>query len=274
MSLMVKKVTKRTGLYALVVVVLVFVLFVPFFMIATSLKGPMEIQQGGGLLPQEPTLDNFVKVLAATELPQMILNSLIVGLVATGVALVLGLPAAYAIARYQRDRVGTAVVLVRAVPAISLLVPYFVVFANLRMIDTYLGLIIAHTMLTVPLLTWLMVGFFRDLPSDLEDAAYIDGATVFRAFISVMIPLSRGGIAAASILSFIFSWNNLIFAAGLAGSNTQTVPLVAFKFLSFESIQWGPIAAAATLVSLPVIVLAMIVQRQIVAGLAGGAVKE
>lgn len=263
----------RLALAAGITATLLPFLFIPYYMITTSLKAPIDIVRGTGLVSFSPTLTNYIEAFRSTQLGGMIFNSLVIGVLSTLLSLTLGLPAAFAIAKYRRRATGLLLIGARAVPAISLLVPYFIVFSRLGLIDSYPGLILAHTIFTLPLVTWIMVGFFEDLPPELEESALVDGATEVQAFIRVILPVARGGIAATAILAFIFSWNNLIFAAALAGPNTRTVPLAAFDFLSFEAIEWGPIAAAATVIALPVVVLALLVQRQLVRGLVSGAVK-
>ena len=125
----------------------------------------------------------------------------------------------------------------------------------------------------MPIVVWVMMGFFESLPAELEEAALIDGADLWQAFIHVMLPLARPGIVVGAILSFIFSWNNFIFGVVLAGRETRTLPVAVYNSLSFEQLSWGPLAAAALVVTLPVLVLTIFVQKEIVSGLAAGAVK-
>ena len=134
-------------------------------------------------------------------------------------------------------------------------------------------LVITHLVITVPIVVWVMIGFFEGLPGELEEAALMDGATIWQAFLYVAMPLARPGITVAMILSFIFSWNNFIFGVVLAGRTTRTLPVAVYNVLTFEQISWGPLAAAALIVTAPVLLLTLLMQKEIVAGLTAGGVK-
>ncbi|MDP9470430.1 MAG: carbohydrate ABC transporter permease, partial [Chloroflexota bacterium] len=153
------------------------------------------------------------------------------------------------------------------------LVPLYIVFSRLRMIDTYPSLILSHLIVTMPIIVWLMVGFFEDLPRELEEAARVDGTSVFGTFWRISLPLSKAGIVASAILAFIFSWNNFMFSLVLTSTNTKTLPVAVFNFMGYSSINYGAISAAAALITLPVIVLVLFVQRHIVQGLTAGGIK-
>ncbi len=138
---------------------------------------------------------------------------------------------------------------------------------------TLTPILITHLVITVPIVVWIMIGFFEGLPAELEEAALVDGATIWQAFRHVALPLARPGITVATILSFIFSWNNFIFGVVLAGRHTRTLPVAVYNVLTFEQISWGPLAAAALLVTAPVLLLTLLMQKEIVAGLTAGGVK-
>jgi multiple sugar transport system permease protein len=161
----------------------------------------------------------------------------------------------------------------RIIPGISYLIPWYILFRNLKMVDTYLALILTHLVVGLPIVIWVMIGFFEDIPPELREAAMIDGCTDYGAFLRVAVPLVKPGVVATGILSFIFSWNNFLFSVILAGRNTRTLPIAVFNMIGYEEINWGPLAAAATLITLPVVILTLIIQRHIVAGLTFGAVK-
>ena len=155
----------------------------------------------------------------------------------------------------------------------SYLIPWYVLFSRAGLIDSYTALIVTHLIVSLPLVTWILVGFFEDLPLELEEAARLDGCTIYGAFLRVMLPLARPGLIAASIISLIFSWNNFIFSVVLAGSRTSTLPLAAFKLLNFASFSWGALTATAVLITLPIVILALVLQRYLVSGLTVGGVK-
>ena len=141
------------------------------------------------------------------------------------------------------------------------------------MVDTYQALILTHLVVGLPIVIWVMIGFFEDIPSELREAAMIDGCTDYGAFWRVAVPLVKPGVVATGILSFIFSWNNFLFALILGGNKTRTLPVAVFQFMTFEEVNWGAVAAAATLICLPVILLALLIQRHLVSGLTLGGVK-
>ena len=132
---------------------------------------------------------------------------------------------------------------------------------------------ITHLVITVPMIAWVIISYFEDMHPELEEAALVDGCTIWRAFVSVSVPLARPGIAVAAILAFIQSWNNFIFGAVLAGRETRTLPVAVFNAMTYEQLSWGPLAAAALIVTLPTLLLTVFIQRDIVTGLAAGAVK-
>lgn len=224
-------------------------------------------------LPGNLTLRNYRQVLEQNNILHDGFNSLVVAVGSTAIGLLLGVPAAYSIARWRQQRLALAILIARIIPAISFLVPWYILFSRAQLVDTYIALIITHLIVALPLITWILIGFFEDLPPELEESARIDGCSLFGAFLRIAVPLARPGIIAATIISFIFSWNNFIFSIVLAGSRTRTLPLAAFKLLNFASFSFGTLTATAVLITLPIIVLALVVQRYLVAGLTIGGVK-
>jgi multiple sugar transport system permease protein len=196
-----------------------------------------------------------------------------VGLGSTVLGLLLGLPAAYSIARHRPRGLAMAILFARMAPFMSYLVPWFIMFRHLQLVDTYVGLTASHLVISLPLAVWLMIGFFEDIPQELEEAAEIDGCSRLESFLYIALPISRNGIVATAVLSFIFSWNNFLFALILAGPRTRTVPVAVFSFLSYEQVDWGGLAAAATIITLPVLLFIFVIHKQIVRGLTLGAVK-
>jgi multiple sugar transport system permease protein len=266
---------RTAGFYALVIAVMLPMVFVFYWMVTLSLKTQVE---AAGYPPHffrfAVTFKNYAEVFARNPFLLYIWNSLVVAAGSTLVGLVVGLPAAYSIARWRQGALALSVLVARIVPGISYLIPWYILCRNLHLVDTYQALILTHLVVGLPLIIWVMIGFFEDVPRELEDAALIDGCSYFSAFGRVVLPLVRPGIVAASIVSFIFSWNNFLFSVILAGRHTRTLPIAVFNMIGFEEINWGPLAAAATMITLPVIVLTLIVQRHIVTGLTFGAVKR
>jgi len=264
---------RQAGFY-----VLLLVLWFPFFfifawMIEASFKTQLQNTAVPPLLIFQPTLDNFVTVFSRNPMWRFLLNSTVVGAGATLLALILGLPAAYGIARYKQQRLAVAILVARIMPGISYLVPWFIMFSRLKLIGSYVTLILAHLMITLPMTIWLMIGFFEDIPRELDEAAFIDGCNPFEAFIRIALPLTRPGIAASAILSFIFSWNNFLFSLVLANQQTRPLPVAVFSFISYTQVDWGGLNAAATIVTLPVLIMILFAQKHMVRGLTLGSVK-
>jgi multiple sugar transport system permease protein len=258
--------------------VLLLVLFFPFFFVfAWMIEGAFKTQLQNTAIPPlflfKPTLDNFQTVFSRNPMAQFLLNSAIVGLGATLLALLFGLPAAYGIARYKQRRLPIAILVARIMPGISFLVPWFIMFSKVKLIGSYFALILSHLLITLPMTIWLMIGFFEDIPKKLDEAALIDGCNPFEAFFRVSLPLTKPGIAASAILSFIFSWNNFLFSLVLSSQKTRPLPVAVFSFISYTQIDWGGLNAAATIVTLPVLIMILFVQKHMVRGLTLGSVK-
>lgn len=224
-------------------------------------------------IPNPPTLNNFIEVFERNDFLTYTINSVIVSFGATGLALLLGVPAGFGVAKAKAHRVAALIMIARVTPGLSYLIPLFLLFQWLGLTGTLTPLVITHLVITVPIVVWVMIGFFEGLPPDLEEAALVDGATIWQAFRHIALPLARPGIVVAMILAFIFSWNNFIFGVVLAGRATRTLPVAVYNVISFEQVSWGPLAAAALLVTLPVLALTLIMQKEIVAGLTAGGVK-
>ena len=224
-------------------------------------------------IPNPPVLSNFAAVFERNDFLTYALNSVIVSFSATGLAILFGVPAGYGIAKMRATNAAVVILIARITPGLSYLIPLFLLFQWIGLTGTLAPIIIIHLVITVPIVVWIMIGFFEGLPAELEEAALVDGATIWQAFRYVAMPLARPGITVATILAFIFSWNNFIFAMVLAGRETRTLPVAVNNMLTFEQISWGPLSAAALLVTAPVLLLTLLAQKQIVAGLTAGGVK-
>jgi multiple sugar transport system permease protein len=248
--------------------------FVFVWMILTGLKTGVQNIAYPPELIFTPTLENFRAVFQQYNFFRYLMNSLIVAGLATGISLVLGLPAAYSIAKYRQGKIGIIILVARMTPFVSYLLPWYIIFRHLKLIDTYTALTITHLIITLPMVIWLMVSFFEGMPEELEDAAMIDGCSRLQSFLIIVLPLVRNGIATSAIMSFIFSWNQFLFSLILSGPKTKTVPVAVYNFISYGKIDWAGIGAAATLIVLPVSVFAFFVRRTIVQGLTMGALKD
>jgi multiple sugar transport system permease protein len=265
---------RTTGFYGLVILVMLPMAFVFYWMITLSLKPQVEATAyPPSFFHFSVTLQGYVGVFKSQPFLLYTWNSFVVAMGCTLLGLAAGLPAAYSIARWRQRGLALSILVARIVPGISYLIPWYILFRKVGMVDTYQALILTHLVVGLPIIIWVMIGFFEDIPPELEDAALIDGCSYYGAFWRVALPLVKPGIMATSILSFIFSWNNFLFSVILAGRNTRTLPIAVFNMIGYEEINWGPLAAAATLITLPVILLTLLVQRHIVTGLTFGAVK-
>lgn len=259
--------------YAGLILILAVMLFPFIWMFLASFKTQVQIMSTNQLFIFQPITDNYKTVFSQYEFIKPILNSLIVGLGSTLLALLLGLPAAYSISRYKQNLLGIIILMVRFIPGITFLIPWFLIFSNLGLIDTHFALSLSHLLINLPFVIWIMIPYFDSLPRELEEAAIVDGSSILGLFVRIIIPLSVPGIITASLLSFIFSWNNLVFSMALAGGNTTTLPLAIFNFISYALIDWGALMAAAVIITIPILIISLITQRFIIQGLTAGAVK-
>jgi multiple sugar transport system permease protein len=269
-----KKKGANNWVYTLLTIIVILVFSFPFiWMLLASFKTQAQIMSSGQFLFFKPTTKNYVNVFMQYEFMRFIVNSFIVAVGSTVGSLLLGLPAAYAIARYRLQGLGLVILVARIIPGITFLIPWFILFSNLHLVDTYVALILSHMLVGLPFIIWIMISFFEGLPLEIEEAGLIDGCTRSQVFLRIILPISGAGVITSSLLSFIFSWNNFMFSIILAGDKTKTLPIAVFNFLSYSDINWGALMAAACIITLPVLIIALLAQRYIVSGLAAGAVK-
>lgn len=268
------KTVKSICFYTGVVVLCAPPVFVFVWMVMTGLKTGVQNIAYPPAFVFSPTLENFRAVFEQHHFFRYLLNSLVVAGLATVISLVLGLPAAYSIAKYRQGKIGIVILVARMTPFVSYLLPWYIIFRHLNLIDTFTALTITHLIITLPMVIWLMVSFFENVPAELEDSAMIDGCSRLQSFLRIVLPLVRNGIATSAIISFIFSWNQFLFSLILSGPKTKTVPVAVYNFISYGKIDWAGIGAAATLIVLPVSVFAFFVRKSIVQGLTMGALKD
>jgi multiple sugar transport system permease protein len=228
------------------------------------------------VLPAQWTLENYVSALTKDGVVPALINSVVTAVLSTVFSLVLAVPAAYAITRYRTPsgRVFVLAALVtRMVPTIAVGAPLIETMRALGLTDTSLGLAIAHTTISLPLSIWLMSSFFESVPDELEEAAKVDGASRIGALWRVVLPVVSGGLAVTAIFAFLASWNEFLFSLLLTSVRAQTTPIVIANFQTQFGLDWGAMTALAAVYSIPVILLTLVLQRHIVAGLTLGAVK-
>lgn len=255
-------------------IILVAVIIFPFvWMLESALKTQVDIIAWPPRFIFTPTLQNFQRVFVEQNFLLYLKNSVIVAFGAVMFSLLLGLPAAYSIARFHQTKLSMLILVARLLPGISFLMPWYVVFSRLRLMDSYTALILSHMLIALPLIVWTMSPYFGAIPSELEEAAMVDGLPQQKSFLLIVLPLSMPGIVTATTLSFIFSWNNFMFSQVLSQQRTRTLPIAVYNFLSYVEVDWGAVMAAAVAIMFPAIVLTMIFQKYVVQGLTAGAVK-
>ena len=244
--------------------------------ILTSLKNQKDIFTVPPTFIFRPTLDNYSRALVAGDFARYFVNSASVALVSSLLSVGLGTFCAYALVSL-RVRFGSVIaqlfLLGKLVPAITMLLPLFALLNMIGLLGTFVGPILAHTAINLPFVIWLIMGFIRDLPEDLEAAALVDGCTAMQVFWKIVVPLVLPGLAASMILSAQFSWNELVFALQLTNLDTYTLPVGISKFVGSISVDWGKSSAAATLTMVPMIVIGFFIQKYIAKGTTGGAIK-
>ncbi|GAB2858875.1 carbohydrate ABC transporter permease [Streptomyces deserti] len=270
----------RVGQYAALLAYLVFLAFPFLWLVSTAFKPPREL---GSLhptwIPKDPTLANFRQAFDEQPLLHATANSLLAAFGAALIAVVIATPMAYVMARH-RTRLAKAatgwVVVSQAFPFVLLIIPLFLVLKNLRMINSLPGLVMVYVVWALPFALWMLAGYVRAVPVELEEAAAVDGAGRLRTLVSVTAPLLAPGIAATGLFAFITAWNEFFFALVLLKTpEKQTLPVVLTHFIGAEGVaDLGPLAAAAFLATLPSLVVFAVIQRRITGGMLAGAVKS
>jgi len=271
---------ERAVLYLTTAVVLVVIAFPAYWLVTTAIKYDIDaFVTPPIILPLRGTLDNFRLVLDAPDIGRFFTNSVVVALTSTGVAILLGSLAAYALAKSYlaftlRQTAMIWILVTRIFPPVTTAIPYFIIIRKLGLSDTHFALILTHTAYALPFVIWLMLGFFQDLPDEIEKAAIVDGCSLWQRFSQVVLPLTLPGIAVTAIFTFIYSWNEFLYASMLTSINAKTLPVVISGYMSDKFLRWGEMSALASLMILPVMIFAAFTQRYLVRGLTFGAVKE
>jgi multiple sugar transport system permease protein len=243
------------------------------WMVLSSFKPSFEVTAYPPTLVFSPTLENYSQLMKTTPFFSYAVNSMIVTLGSAGLGLLLGIPAAFAVSWTRITWPAILTLAARMAPGTLFLLPWYVMFRQVGMIGSYTALILSHAVITLPIVIWVLLPSFDNIPRSVLEAAQVDGCGVLRILWRIALPLVGSGIAVAAILAFVFSWNYFLFALVLSNGSTKTLIASAFNFVGEGSTQWGALMAAATLIALPPLVLAMIVQRWLISGLTLGAVK-
>jgi multiple sugar transport system permease protein len=262
--------------YLVLTVWLVFAVFPLFWMFICSLKSDAEVVST--VFNFTPTISNYLIVLFRPDSNYIkaFLQNFVVSGGAILVTIIAGVPAAYAFARYDfKNKEGWAfqILSFKFAPEILVILPVFMIFQRIKLYDTYFGLIWVYQLITMPLLIWVVRGYFEDISVEIEQAAQLDGYAWYEVFFRILLPLIKPGLVAASLLAFIFAWNSFTFPLILSGVHVQTITITSLRFLASDSVHYGQVAVAAIIAVLPEIVICLFIQKHLVRGLSFGAVK-
>lgn len=259
--------------YAIAYVFIIFLLAPVIWMLSTSFKDQLAIFQKPPVLVGSPTLANYEAVLGDRKFVHSFWNSVIVSSATVVFSMILAVPAAYGLSRLcSRAKAGLLswVLLVRAAPGMIYVIPYYIAFQQIGLVDTKIGLVLINTVFTIPLAIWIMISFFDSIPYEIEEAAIIDGATRLQTLLKVAIPMAAPGIASTAILVFIFAWNEFLFALTMTRFNAKTAAVAILNYMAYEGTEWGKVAAAGILILLPVLIFAIFIRKYMVQTTAGG----
>lgn len=262
-----------TNLFLLLAVI--FVIFPFLWILLTSFKGRFEI---ASLVPHfffKPTIENYHQIFVVDRFLSFFQDSLVVAAASTALAVFFGSMTAFSLTKY---RVGGNflpfwILSLRMFPPIAIILPVYIIMIRLGLLDSYLAIIIMHTLLNLPFAVWLMNGFFQEVPTEIHESAMIDGCSVLKSFFRIMLPIVRPGITATAIFCLVASWNEFLFAMILSGRKITTLPVATAFYVTDRDILWGPMAAVGVTASIPIIVFTILIQKHLVRGLTYGAVK-
>ena len=265
--------------YFLIAASVISVLFPVYWLVISAFKVEQDyLSYPPVLFPTRFTLDSFIEIFTRDDILQYFANTVIVAVVTTVVTIVVGSMAAYAVVRgpigsRARNIFGMWFLIQKMYPAIATAIPIYLVMRSLHLMDTLLALIIMNTSFNLPLVIWLMMGFFEQVPYEMEESAMLDGCGFFGRFFRVVLPVTKPGLIASAILTFVAAWNEFLFAVILTIKESKTLPVVIAGFITDRGLDWGPMAATSLVTLVPVVILVWIVQKDFVNGLAAGAVK-
>lgn len=276
-NIVTKRTIFRTIFWIITALILLYFLFPPFWLLTTSLKTNVE----AFTLPPKyifiPTFDNYGKIFRNANFGKYTFNSIVTSFLSTFLCVLIGVPGGYAFAVFDfrgKNSMRYFVLGTRVAPPIMSLLPLYLIFLRMNVLGTKMPLVIMYVASNLPLLLWTLPAYFGQLSPSLREAAIIDGCNEWQAFYTIMLPLTRGGIMATSILALINSWNDFLYSLILGGKGAQTLPVAITSFLTYSGTDWGPLAAAGSVVMLPMLIFSFFVQKNFISGLTMGAVKE
>ena len=260
----------------LIAIAMLWSLFPLYWMYSTAFKPEALDRRVPPVFVFQPTFENFERMLQGTPFLQYLKNTLIIASVTTVGAVALGSLAAYSFTRFRypgSDFLPLAYLVMRMLPRFVLVIPYYLLMRTFGLLNTHSSMILAYLGFALPFTIWMMIGFFKEIPIELEEAAMVDGGDRLRVFAQIVLPLAAPGLAATAIFAFILAWNELLFSLVLSGRDTRTLAQLPLTFSTDRGTEWGMVMAAGSLTLLPVIAFALLVQRHILRGMTLGAVK-
>ncbi|MBF9028591.1 ABC transporter permease subunit [Rhodobacterales bacterium FZCC0188] len=267
---------KRLVEFCLVHFILLLMMFPVLWIVILSIKTDADIVAWPPKLLFSPTIENYAALFEG-EFLKSFWNSLVTSVSSTVIALVIGVPGAYALSRLGRttgsNMLSLFILATRMAPPIAFTIPYFLAYRYTGLLDTKLGLTIIYLTINLSLVVWIMRTFFDTVPHTLEEAAWIDGASLRQTFFKVILPLTGPGLAATAILCFLYAWNDFFFALVLSRTEARTAPVAVVNFLNYEGWEWGKVAAGSVMVMTPVLIFSLLVRKYLVSGMTAGAVK-
>lgn len=268
----------RIGLYVALLFFLLWVVFPFYWMVATSVRPNAELySRNVTLLPQEFTLDHYRTELDRYQFGVRLRNSIVVATATTILTMAVSSLGAFSVTRLRyrgRAAIARSILFVYLIPGSLLFIPLYIIVSSMGLTNTLLSLIVTYLTFSIPFCTWMLMGYFRNIPKDMEEAAMIDGCTRLQTFYKILLPLAAPGLVAAGIFAFTLSWNEFLFALiFITSSQLQTVPVGLASHIVADIYMWGPLMAGSTMAAIPVIILYMLAQRALVQGLFAGSVR-
>ena len=269
-----KRIIGSLGKNALLALYAIFALFPLLWMVLITFKS--DAQMFNTTFIFSPTMANYDAVLLRTDYFRYFFDSVIVSVGAVAVSVLAGVPAAYAFARYnfkKKEDLAFQILSFKFAPEILVVLPLFMIYQKIGLYDTRTGLIWVYQLITMPLMIWVIRGYFEDISVEIEHAAQVDGYSWWQVFLKRLLPLIKPGLVSASLLAFIFAWNNFTFPLMLSGINVEPITVAALKYIASDTVHYGQMAVAASVSALPAVVFALLIQKHLVRGLSFGAVK-
>jgi len=266
---------RLAGRYVLTILLLVIFLFPVYWLGLSSLKTKGQLYATPPVFFFNPTLDAYGDIWHS-YFPRAFINSLVVAISSVLLSLSLGVPAAYALSRFRfrgRRQIKVWIISTRMAPPFGFIIPLYLIFRNLHLLDTYIALTIMYMTFNLSFTVWLLISFFSDVPSDIVEAAMVDGCSETKAFMTIVLPLVKPGIAATLLLSFVYSWREFLFASVLTGGRTTTIPVEIASRIGLYDIQWNEMCAMSVVSMVPMFLIALLIQKSLVRGLTMGAIK-